>query len=448
MNKRIPVFGMLFLHILLCGAFLACSSDSVSNSPDEKNDEASLSSSAEITSSADVSSSASTSSSSESVTEKSSSSGESQDTGKSSSEISSSSGTSEKTPEEMAAISAIARSCSRDSLMADSLLNVYEKEGSFGEATTRLADCAYSMSFERLYGDVIIPSGFERLERDPDLNYQEFKKAFYKFWQDDYGVGPCNWDSLNVVSKNRDSLSSFASYFICTDRREGFSSEINWVGANDLQVNAYKQDCGSADYRGITNPTTGKLYVCDHGTWRYPLEVEEECGLCGTDNDGLVKAGSIFEYVCNSNQWKMNELVLKDSRDNKEYRTTKVAGLYWMMENMQADTVRFDWDEVSKEDFCPNGWRLPTNTEWLDMFKAMANQASNARVMNLLSGVLTYSSWWTSTEVGTDSVSTVSVRYQPLNYEDSKKFSSATNYNISVSPKTGRYSARCVNDEL
>ena len=433
---------MLFLHILLCGAFLACSSDSVSNSPDEKNDEASLSSSA------DISSSATTSSSSESVTDKSSSSGESQDTGKSSSEISSSSGTSEKTPEEMAAISAIARSCSRDSLMADSLLNVYEKEGSFGEATTRLADCAYSMSFERLYGDAIVPSDFDRLERDLDLNYQEFKKAFYKFWQDDYGVGPCNWDSLNVVSKNRDSLSSFASYFICTDRREGFSSEINWVGANDLQVNAYKQDCGSADYRGITNPTTGKLYVCDHGTWRYPLEVEEECGLCGTDNDGLVKAGSIFEYVCNSNQWKMNELVLKDSRDNKEYRTTKVAGLYWMMENMQADTVRFDWDEVSKEDFCPNGWRLPTNTEWLDMFKAMANQASNAHVMNLMSGVLTYSSWWTSTEEGADSVRTVSVRYQPLNYEDSKKFSSATNYNIGVSPKTGRYSARCVKDEL
>ena len=84
----------------------------------------------------------------------------------------------------------------------------------------------------------------------------------------------------------------------------------------------------------------------------------------------------------------------------------------------------------------------------MDMFEAMANQASNARVMNLLSGVLTYSSWWTSTEEGADSVRTVSVRYQPLNYADSKKFSSATNYNISVSPKTGRYSARCVKDEL
>ena len=448
MNKRIPVFGMLFLHILLCGAFLACSSDSVSNSPDEKNDEASLSSSAEVSSSADISSSATTSSSSESVTEKSSSSGESQDTGKSSSEISSSSGTSEKTPEEMAAISAIARSCSRDSLMADSLLNVYEKEGSFGEATTRLADCAYSMSFERLYGDVRVPSDFDRLDRDLDLNYSEFKKAFYKFWQDDYGVGPCGRDSFNVVSKNRDSLSTAASYFICTDRRDGFTSEMNWVRANDLQINAYKQDCGSADYRGITNPTTGKLYVCDHGTWRYPLEVEEECGLCGTDNDGLVKAGSIFEYVCNSNQWKMNELVLKDSRDNKEYRTTKVAGLYWMMENMQTDTALFSWDEVSKEDFCPSGWRLPTSDEWWNMFEAMDDMSSNASIMKLLGGALRYSSWWTSTEVDPDSASMVYVRYQPLNYADSKKFSFITNYNRSVSLKTDRYYARCVKDEL
>ncbi|MCR5378125.1 MAG: hypothetical protein K6E57_04095, partial [Fibrobacter sp.] len=319
MDKRVPFFGLVLLHILLCGAFLACSSDSVSNSPDEE-----VSSSSEESSSG-TSSSSSVSSSSSSVS--------------SSSEISSSSETSAMTPEEIAAINAIARSCSRDSLMADSLLCVYEKEGSFGEVTTGLADCAYSMSFEQLQGDVIIPSGLFRVQRDLDLNYQDFKTAFYKFWQDDFGVGPCNWDSLNVVTQNKDSLSSAGRYFICTDKREGFNSEINWIRASDLQVNTYKQDCGSSDYREIKNSTTEKMYVCDHGKWRYPMEVEEECGLCGTDNDGLVKAGSIFEYVCDSSQWKLNELIVKDSSDDKEYRATKVAGLYWMRDNMQADTA-------------------------------------------------------------------------------------------------------------
>ena len=442
MDKRRSYFLTILLHVVFCGAFLGCS-DSSPSSP------------AENLSSAEISSNES-SSSSETVTEKSSSSGERQDSGKSSSEKSSSSGVSEKksnetstkTPEEAAAIAAIARSCTRDSLVADSLLNVYEKEGSFGKATTSLADCAYKMTFERLRGDVRVPSDFERLDRDLDLNYSEFKKAFYKFWQDDYGVGPCGRDSFNVVSKNKDSLSTAASYFICTDRREGFTSEMNWVGANDLQINAYKQDCDSADYRGINNATTGKLYVCDHGTWRYPLEVEEECGLCGTDNDGLVKAGSIFEYVCDSSQWKLNEFILKDSRDNKEYRTTKVAGLHWMMDNMQADTARFYWDEASKEDFCPNGWRLPTANEWMDMFKAMDNNASNASIMRLQGGALRYSSWWTSTEEGADSVRTASVRYQPLNYADSKKFSYVTNYNVNVSTKTYPYSVRCVKKEL
>ena len=423
MNKRNPVFWIVILHILFCGAFLACSSDSASNSPDEE-----VSSSSEESSSG-ASSSSSVLSSSE----------------VSSSSVSSSSETSARTPEEIAAIKAITSLCSRDSSMADSLLGVYEKEGSFGEATTRLADCAYSMSFEQLQGDVIIPSGLYRVQRDLDLNYQDFKTAFYKFWQDDFGVGPCNWDSLNVVTQNKDSLSSAGRYFICTDKREGFNSEINWIRASDLQVNTYKQDCGSSDYREIKNSTTGKMCVCDHGNWRYPLEVEEECGLCGADNDGLVKAGSIFEYVCVSNQWKLNELVLKDSSDNKEYRATKVAGLYWMRDNMQADTARLYWDEVSAEDFCPSGWRLPTSVEWMSLFKAMNYRASNASVMRLQGAAIGSSVWWTSSESGADSVQVAYVNYHPMSYEAAQRFET---FGVNTTTKTYPHSARCVKDDF
>jgi hypothetical protein len=429
MDNRVPFFGLVLLHILFCGAFFACSSDSVSSSSDE-----------EISSSSEESSSGASSSS-----EKSSSSEESSSSVSSSSEISSSSETSAKTPEEIAAINAIARSCSRESSMADSLLGVYEKEGSFGEATTRLADCAYSMSFEQLQGDVIIPSGLYRVQRDLDLNYQDFKSAFYKFWQDDFGVGPCNWDSLNVVTQNRDSLSSAGRYFICTDKREGFNSEINWIRASDLQVNTYKQDCGSSDYREIKNSTTEKMYVCDHGKWRYPMEVEEECGLCGTDNDGLVKAGSIFEYVCDSSQWKLNELIVKDSSDDKEYRATKVAGLYWMRDNMQTDTARFSWDEVSAEDFCPSGWRLPTSVEWMSLFKAMNYRASNASVMRLQGAAIGSSVWWTSSESGADSVQVAYVNYHPMSYEAAQRFET---FGVNTTTKTYPHSARCVKDDF
>ena len=435
MDKRNPVFGIVILHILFCGAFLACSSDSVSNSSDEEISSSSEESSSAASSSSGTSSSSSVSSSSE----------VSSSSVLSSFEISSSSETSAKTPEEIAAINAIARSCSRDSSMADSLLGVYEKEGSFGEATTRLADCAYSMSFEQLQGDVIIPSGLYRVQRDLDLNYQDFKTAFYKFWQDDFGVGPCNWDSLNVVTQNKDSLSTAGPYFICTDKREGFNSEINWIRASDLQVNTYKQDCGSSDYREIKNSTTEKMYVCDHGKWRYPMEVEEECGLCGTDNDGLVKAGSIFEYVCDSSQWKLNELIVKDSSDDKEYRATKVAGLYWMRDNMQADTARLYWDEVSAEDFCPSGWRLPTSVEWMSLFKAMNYRASNASVMRLQGAAIGSSVWWTSSESGADSVQVAYVNYHPMSYEAAQRFET---FGVNTTTKTYPHSARCVKDDF
>ncbi len=276
------------------------------------------------------------------------------------------------------------------------------------------------------------------------MNYQDFKTAFYKFWQDDFGVGPCNWDSLNVVTQNKDSLSSAGRYFICTDKREGFNSEINWIRASDLQVNTYKQDCGSSDYREIKNSTTEKMYVCDHGKWRYPMEVEEECGLCGTDNDGLVKAGSIFEYVCDSSQWKLNELIVKDSSDDKEYRATKVAGLYWMRDNMQADTARLYWDEVSAEDFCPSGWRLPTSVEWMSLFKAMNYRASNASVMRLQGAAIGSSVWWTSSESGADSVQVAYVNYHPMSYEAAQRFET---FGVNTTTKTYPHSARCVKDE-
>ena len=116
-----------------------------------------------------------------------------------------------------------------------------------------------------------------------------------------------------------------------------------------------------------------------------------------------------------------------------------------MIDNLQADTARFYWDEASKEDFCPNGWRLPTANEWLEMFNAMDNKASNASIMRLQGSAIRYSSWWTSTEVGADSVKTVSVLYRPMSYEESLKFG---NYSTSTNTKMYPHSVRCVKNEL
>ena len=112
---------------------------------------------------------------------------------------------------------------------------------------------------------------------------------------------------------------------------------------------------------------------------------------------------------------------------------------------MQADTARLYWDEVSAEDFCPSGWRLPTSVEWMSLFKAMNYRASNASVMRLQGAAIGSSVWWTSSESGADSVQVAYVNYHPMSYEAAQRFET---FGVNTTTKTYPHSARCVKDEL
>ena len=353
--------------------------------------------------------------------------------------------TDNETDIELAVASTIAYYCISDSLKADSLIKAYQANGNFGEMNTTLADCAYRMSLDHMDRDCIMPSELERVHPE-NFYWQDFRKAFYKFWEDDFGVGLCNKDSMDVVKPNQDSLSSSPKYFVCTDRRVGYTSDINWVKASSLQVNTYGLVCDSADYRGITGYLDSALYVCDHGKWRTPMTVEIENGLCEEKIFGEVKQGNVFEYICDANEWKLNEIILTDSRDNKEYRTTYVAGHQWMMENFVADTAKFLWDEIT-DDLCPEGWRIPTQDEWGTLFKAMQGLASNADTMKLISYAGHFNNWWTSTESG-DSVYVANTYYAPMDYSQSMKFE-YNSYGVSLTYKSTEYGKyiRCVKDE-
>lgn len=353
--------------------------------------------------------------------------------------------TDNETDIELAVASTIAYYCISDSLKADSLIKAYQANGNFGEMNTTLADCAYLLSLDHMDGDCIMPSELERVH-PANFYWQDFRKAFYKFWEDDFGVGLCNKDSMDVVKPNLDSLSSSPKYFVCTDQRTGYTSDINWVKASSLQVNTYGLVCDSADYRGITGHLDSAFYVCDHGKWRTPMTVEIENGLCEEKIFGEVKQGNVFEYICDANEWKMNEIILTDPRDNKEYRTTYVAGLQWMMENFVADTAKFLWDEIT-DDLCPEGWRIPTQDEWGTLFKAMQGLASNAHTMKLISYAGHFNNWWTSTESG-DSVYVANTFYTPMDYSQSLKFE-YNSYGVSLMSKNTKYGnyIRCVKDE-
>ena len=430
-------------------AFWACGDDS-SSGPSEENLIESFDSIDEEAANGISSSFKSNSSSSEKSNKTTSSTAHNEKNNKSSSsnadnEKGNNSKTDNETDIELAVASTIAYYCISDSLKADSLIKAYQANGNFGEMNTTLADCAYLLSLDHMDGDCIMPSELERVHPE-NFYWQDFRKAFYKFWEDDFGVGLCNKDSMNMVKPNLDSLSSSPKYFVCTDQRTGYTSDINWVKASSLQVNSYGLVCDSADYRGITGHLDSAFYVCDHGKWRTPMTVEIENGLCEEKIFGEVKQGNVFEYICDANEWKMNEIILTDPRDNKEYRTTYVAGLQWMMENFAADTAKFLWDEITA-DFCPEGWRIPTQDEWGALFKAMQGLASNASTMKLISYAGHFNNWWTSTESG-DSVYVANTYYAPMDYSQSKKFE-YNSYGVSLMSKNTEYGKyiRCVKDE-
>lgn len=85
--------------------------------------------------------------------------------------------------------------------------------------------------------------------------------------------------------------------------------------------------------------------------------------------------------------------VLKDSRDNQEYRTVKIGSQIWMAENLSFAAeeswcyTRFNYDcrkygrfytwDVAK-DVCPAGWHLPTATEFEQLFVEVGGRDSAA----------------------------------------------------------------------
>jgi len=83
--------------------------------------------------------------------------------------------------------------------------------------------------------------------------------------------------------------------------------------------------------------------------------------------------------------------VLKDPRDNQEYRTVQIGNAIWMAENLNFAAeeswcyTRFNYDcrkygrfynwDVAK-DVCPAGWHLPSSAEFEQLFDAVGGRDS------------------------------------------------------------------------
>jgi uncharacterized protein (TIGR02145 family) len=135
-------------------------------------------------------------------------------------------------------------------------------------------------------------------------------------------------------------------------------------------------------------PDFGK-YVTDYWNVAYGL------GGCGSANSGEVKKDNRDIYrICKNNVWQApffkerycfeNECkYFVDSRDNQQYAYAVIGGQTWMIDDLNynaegsgcypndpancADGRFYDWETAMT--VCPEGWRLPSNEEWFNLFR-------------------------------------------------------------------------------
>jgi hypothetical protein len=248
----------------------------------------------------------------------------------------------------------------------------------------------------------------------------EFEKTVEDFWRGEFGLGECDEDLLGAVGKTR-----YDEYYTCAyDVLVGSLSRSNyyWRVANALESNSYGIKCDSTDYFMTPGGVNASLIVCDFGKWRYALDVEKQTGLCTSEKEGSLEDTDKYGYVCKSNKWEVFTDTLEDERDGKRYAYRKAVGLYWMIDDL-GDTT-FAWANVQ----CPEGWRLPTYEESLDLREKLGGYripSKDGYQMNFIDGSHSFNMWWTSKESEDDDSLAVAfvAEYRPMNYQEAQYFS-------------------------
>jgi len=130
----------------------------------------------------------------------------------------------------------------------------------------------------------------------------------------------------------------------------------------------------------------------------------------------------LLSLCCNDGDGRQNFFV--DIRNDKRYKIIKIDDIVLMAENLNYDTLNskcygyddsncakygrlYDWESAMK--VCPNGWHLPSRSEWNYLIQAAGGTDSIASKISALPGGIYYPShgflygneigyWWTATE--------------------------------------------------
>ena len=152
----------------------------------------------------------------------------------------------------------------------------------------------------------------------------------------------------------------------CTDKEDG---------AEDLMVRWDWESDGSWDTQYSTNKIEQKKFS-NTTTYTITLEVKDISGMISTTSKQLVITGLVSGSLI-------------DTRDGKMYKTMKIGNQWWMVENLNYETLDISWcynDVPANCNLygrlyshpaivyaCPLDWHLPSDEEWkeLEVFLGM-----------------------------------------------------------------------------
>ena len=163
------------------------------------------------------------------------------------------------------------------------------------------------------------------------------------------------------------------------------SSSVNVTLPNSSSAECYKDGMANItmrnmERRNIACPNTMTIYDYDLQIF-YKCEgaalIEIDMPPCESDEPESSSSAAVVSNV--------EYGTLADSRDGKSYKTVVIGGKTWMAENLNFVTdSSFCYDDVpanctkygrlyqefDAEEACPEGWSLPTESDWWDLVNA------------------------------------------------------------------------------